>query len=456
MSQMDLFIQKLLAAAKAAGVDPAEVCYVESSSFSVEAMEGKIEQYEVSSARQLGLRGAVEGRMGYASTEAFDDGAIAMLVSGVKDSAALAEAEEQEEIYGMDDAYPELTPVESDIDGVSPEDKIAMCLRMEEAAKAFDARISKSQGAFVGTSRGLMRLVNSKGLDLTAETPQGGILSAGVFLVAKDGDSTTTGGHFEATRRVGDFDPVAVGQAAAEEAVSQLHARPVESGVYKAVLRWDVMQAMLATFSGVFSAENAQKKLSLLAGREGETIAAPCVTLIDDPLLPGGMATAAFDADGAACRTKAVIRDGVLETLLHNRKTAKKQGVETTGNASRTGVGGPVRVAPTNLFLQPGTRSAADLIRDMDDGLLITDISGLHAGANPISGDFSLIARGFLVVNGEIGRPVEQITVAGNFYQLLKEIREVGSDLIFQGRSIGSPSVAVEAISVSGADSVQP
>ena len=455
MSQMDLFIQKLLAAAKVGGIDPAEVCYVESSSFSVEAMEGKIEQYEVSATRKLGLRGAVEGRMGYASTEAFDDEAVAMLVSGVKDSAALAEAEEQDEIYGMDEAYPELAPVESDVDGVSPEEKIAICLRMEEAAKAADPRISQSQGSFVGSSKGLIRMVNSRGLDLTAETPQGGVLSCGVFLVAKEDDSTTTGGHFEVTRQAGRIDPAAIGQQAAEEAVSQLHARPVESGVYKAVLRWDVMKDLLSTFSGVFSAENAQKKLSLLAGREGETIAAPCVTLVDDPLLPGGMATSAFDAEGAASRTKAVIRDGVLITLLHSRKTAKKQGVETTGNASRSGVGGPVRVAPTNFFIQPGEKDEETLIREMDDGLFITDVSGLHAGANPISGDFSLIAKGFLVVNGEKSRPVEQITVAGNFYQLLKEIKAVGSNLTFRGGSIGSPSVAVEAISVSGANTVQ-
>jgi PmbA protein len=215
------------------------------------------------------------------------------------------------------------------------------------------------------------------------------------------------------------------------------------------------MQSMLSTFSGMFSAENAQKKLSLLAGREGETIAASCVTLMDDALLPGGMASTPFDAEGSACSTKAIIENGVLKTLLHNRKTARKQGVKSTGNASRGGVGGPVRVAPTNLYLVPGEKDLPTLMETLDDGLLITEVSGLHAGANPVSGDFSLIAKGFLVVNGKKDRPVEQITVAGNFYQLLKGICEVGSDLTFRGLSVGSPSVLLEGISVSGSNQVQ-
>ena len=120
------------------------------------------------------------------------------------------------------------------------------------------------------------------------------------------------------------------------------------------------------------------------------------------------------------------------------------------GNAARSGVGGPIQVAPTNLFFKPGEHGLDTLLSDMDDGLLITELGGLHAGANPISGDFSLIAKGYLVVNGQRARPVEQITIAGNFYQLLKEIKAVGNDLEFRGGGIGSPSVDVGSLSVSG------
>ena len=448
---MDAYIAKLLEAAKAAGIETAEVCFAESESFSAETMEGRIDSYEVSATRALGIRGTVGGKMGYALTEAFDETAIDMMVNAVKESAALAEGDEQDEIFGGDAAYPELAVPENDIDRVSAEEKLALVLEMEKAAKAVDSRIEKSQGAYIATGRGSVQIVNSLGLNLKRETPLGGMVSAGVYLVGREGDSAVTGGKSKAGRKVCDLDPRQIGEEAAEETLAKLGGSPVSPGVYRAVIRRDAMRSLLATFCGVFSAENAQQKLSLLSGREGEKIASDCVTLMDDPLLPDGFASMPFDAEGSACFTKAVIDGGVLTTLLHSRKTAKKQGVATTGNASRAGVGGPVHVAPTNLFFKPGEHDLATLLSDMDDGLLITELGGLHAGANAVSGDFSLIAKGFLIVNGECVRPVEQITVAGNFYQLLREIKAVGSDLEFLGGGIGSPSVDVGSLSVSGA-----
>ena len=452
MNSMDQFIAKLMQAAKDAGIESAEVCYAEDDSFSAAAIEGSIDQYEVSATRSLGMRGTVAGKMGYASTEAFDDAAIDMLVKAVKESAALNEAEEQDEIFAGEEYYPTLEIPESDLANVSAEEKLAFILEMEKVAKAVDKRIVKSQGAHIGTGRGLIRIVNSAGLDLCREAPVGGSAFAYMGLVGQEGNSVVTGLQIKAAHKFADLDAKAIGEAAAEETLSKLNASPVKSGVYRTVMRFDAMQSLLATFSGIFSAESAQQKLSLLAGREGETIAAPCVTLMDDPLIAGGFGSTPFDSEGSAARTKAVIENGVLKTLLHNRKTAKKQGVTTTGNAARQGVGGPIRVAPTNLFFKPGDKDLDTLLSEMDDGLMITELGGLHAGANPISGDFSLIAKGYLITNGQRVRPVEQITVAGNFYQLLKEIKAIGSDLEFRGRSIGSPSVDVGVLNVSGAE----
>ena len=232
-----------------------------------------------------------------------------------------------------------------------------------------------------------------------------------------------------------------------EEALCNLGAGRMRSGATPVVIKNSAMGDLLSTFSGIFSADNAQKGISLLAGREGETIASACVTITDDPLLPWGLGSSPFDREGAATRTKNVVEGGVLKTLLHNRQTAKKAGVKTTGNAAGGG-----RVAPSNLFIAPGTLPAGDLLRNMGDGLYLTEVSGLHAGANPISGDFSLLARGFEIKGGERVRAVEQFTVAGNFYQLLRDILSVGSDLHFEGSPIGSPTVAVRSLSVAGAD----
>ena len=444
---MNLFMDKLLAAAKGAGIETAEVYCVSSENFRAGAMDGEINNYQVSSSKGLSLRGTVNGRMGYAATQAFDDEAIQQLIEGVKESAALVEADEQDEIFEGEKEYPVIPETESDLDTVTAEEKLAFCLEMEKAAREADPRIVKVQRAMVSSGKSTLRLKNSYGLDLT---DHGGVFTAYVAPLAKDGDATGDGGAFKCAHKFADMDAKAIAEEAVEESVSQLHGEAVKTGSYRVIMRWDAMSSLLATFSGMFSAENAQQKMSLLGGKEGTVIASEAVTLMDDPLLPGGLATGAFDAEGSACQTKAVIDKGVLTTLLHSRKTAKKQGVKSTGNAHRAGYSGPVRVSPSNFFFKPGEKDLAALMESVGEGLLITDLAGLHSGANPTSGDFSLLAKGFTIEEGRRGKPVQQITVAGNFYQLLKSIREVGSDLQFPGSSVGSPSVDCGELNISG------
>ncbi len=446
-TQMDAFIDRLFAAAKEAGLETAEVYYSESEAFSVGLMNREVDSYEVSTSGGLSLRGTVNGRMGYAATEAFDDEAIAQLIGGVKESAALNEAEEQDEIFAGDAVYPEVQRTESDLDSWSAEQKIALAHAVEEATLARDARVTQTQGVAVSTSRGRRILRNSYGLNLHRDGEMCVVYAA---PIAKEGEDTSTGFKIAAGRRLDAVNAEEIGAGAADDALSMLHARPVASGEYRVILRREAMGDLLATFSGVFSAENAQQKLSLLAGREGEKIAADTVTLMDDPLLPDGFASSPFDGEGSASRTKAVIDCGTLTTLLHSRKTAKKQGVETTGNAIRAGYAAPVHVGPTNFFIKPGEKTLDALMAEVGEGLMITDVSGLHAGANAISGDFSLLSKGFVIHEGKQAGPVEQITVAGNFYDLLKQIRAVADDLRFEGRSIASPSVDAGVMKVSG------
>ena len=179
MNTPDTFITRLLRAAKEAGIDPAEVTYTDQDSFSARAMEGSIDQYEVSATRALGIRGTVNGRMGYASTEAFDDDAIAMLVEAVKESAALAEGEDQDEIFAGEETYPTLEAPESDIGSAGAEEKLDLLRRIEKAALSTDPRVTKSQGAYISTGRGTVRMVNSLGLNLSREAPLGGMVSCG-------------------------------------------------------------------------------------------------------------------------------------------------------------------------------------------------------------------------------------------------------------------------------------
>ena len=444
---MDAFIQSLLRAAKEAGIEAAEIYLSSSDSFRAMCQKGEINNYTVNATRGLSLRGLYGGRMGYAATEAFDEEAVGQLVKGVIESAEVIEDDDVQEIYRGDEKYPEIDNYAPQLDEVPEERKLRIALAMEPAAKALDERIVQLSYNMVTTTSAETRIVNSYGLDLKSRD---NIAVAYISALAKEGDRVSTGKGFCATR---DFDEISVEKIAAEavnEAIFMLNAEPVESGTYRAIILNKCMPDLLSTFSSVFSAENAQKGKSLLAGREGERIASDVVTLMDDPLLPGGFGSGAFDAEGAATFTKAVIEDGTLRTLLHNLKTARKAGVKTTGNAAKAGYAGSVRVAPTNFYLKPGTKPLSELMADMGSGLVITDVSGLHAGANAISGDFSLIAQGYTVKDGRKDRAVERITVAGNFFELLKNIRAVGSDLVFPGSSVGSPSVDVGEISVAG------
>lgn len=283
---------------------------------------------------------------------------------------------------------------------------------------------------------------NTLGLDLSH---QSNLIYAYASCLAREGDAAATGMKLLWGYDPEDVSPFDVADGCVQDALDKLGAGRLPSGARRVVIRHDAMADLLSTFCGVFSADNAQKGLSLLAGKEGTAIASPAVTLVDDPLMPWGIGSCPFDREGAAAVTKSVIEDGTLRTLLHNRRTAKKAGVATTGNAAGGG-----RVAPSNLYIRPGEDSAEDLLARMGDGLLLTEVSGLHAGANPVSGDFSLLARGFEVVNGQPVRAVEQFTVAGNFYALLRDIEAVGHDLRFEGSPIGSPSVLVKALHIAG------
>lgn len=444
---IDQFIHALLDESKKAGIEAAEIFLSSGDSFRAMCQQGEINNYTVNSTRGLSLRGLYKGKMGYAATEALDEEAVGQLVKGVLESAELTEDDDIQEIYRGDEVYPQIDNYQPELDKVPESLKLETVLNFEKAAKAKDPRIQQLTYNMLTTSSGATRIVNSYGLDLSARD---NMAVAYMSALAKEGDRVATGTGFCVTRNFEEINVDKIAGDAVEEALFMLHAEPVPSGTYRAIIDSKCMPDLLATFASIFSAECAQKGLSLLAGKEGEIIASPVVTLLDDPLLPGGLASQAFDAEGVATSTKAVIENGRLTTLLHNLKTARKAGCKTTGNAAKAGYAGNVRVAPSNFYFKPGEKTLAELMADMGDGLVITEVSGLHAGANSISGDFSLIAQGYTVKNGKKDAPVERITVAGNFYQLLKNIRAVGNDLCFPGSSEGSPSVDVGEIAVAG------
>jgi PmbA protein len=444
------FISKLFARAAEKGLDACEVYFESGSSFSASVFKGEIVDYSVSDGAGLGFRALVNGKMGYASTQALDDEAIEMLTDAAKTNAELIGSEDRQFLFGGDAAYEKLDIFSRTVADMTAAEKLSLARDMETKALKLDGRVEQVENCGVFSESRKVVIANTKGLDASYEA---NIMGGYLAPVAKENGEVSNAFKLFLTAEPAEYDVAAMIAEAVSEATDGLHWEKPASGTYPVILRWDAMTSILWKFSGVFSADSAQKGMSLLKGREGEMIAADCVTIVDDPHRAKAAGSMPFDGEGVPTYKKEIVKAGVLTTLMHNMMTANKQGVKTTANASRASYSSPVGVSPSNFYIAPGERDLDALLADMGEGLLITGVQGLHSGANEISGDFSLSARGYLVKNGVRGEAVRQITVAGNFYHLLKDIVRVGSDLRFGSASnsnFASPSVLVNKLSVAG------
>jgi PmbA protein len=384
--------------------------------------------------------------MGYSYTEHLGEESIDFLLRDAAENASIIDAEDMEELFAGSPFYHTLESYSEGLQSLEPADKIAWARQLEEKALSLDPRIFSVQ-VQMGNSLGETLITNTRGLEVSSRSNY----AAGyVNVVVKEGADTKNSYSFVSSRDFSKFNAEDLAREAVEESLSLLGAEPIQSGQYPILLRRDVASTFLATFSSSFSAEAVQKGLSTLKGKLGETIASPLITIIDDPHLDDRPSSSAFDDEGVATKAKNVVENGKLVTLLHNLKTARKDGVESTGNAFKASYNSPVSVAPSNFYIAAGDKSYDDLLKEMDTGLLIIALQGTHAGANAVSGDFSLSAYGYLVEGGKIVRPVNQITVAGNFFTMLSDVQSVGSDLKFGMGSTGAPSLLVSSLAVAG------
>ncbi len=429
--------------ALAQGCAAAELVENSGRQFGVGILKGEIDTYTVSRSRSLGLRVQLNGKNGYAGTEAPEDPKV--LVRAAMDNARAVQSEDEHPLAGPAD-YPNPPQPPDALAGLDEKAKIELCRELERVTLSLDPRVQRVASCKVVTAAGTVSIRNTLGLNAQREEDISCIF---VTPILQEGEEVHDGGSFRARGEARDIEACA--QEAVEEAAIQFGGKPVAPGPYRVLLRNDAAYSLLSAFSGMFSADAAQKGLSLLAEREGQMIAAPCVRILDDPLLP--LNPMAFDDEGVPAHTKAVVEAGRLETLLHNLKTAKKAGVLTTGNAGRGGAGGPVGVRPANFYIQPGEMDRDALMQSLGDGLFVTELSGLHAGVNGVSGEFSLLCKGQLVKGGKALRPAAYITLGGTFLGLLQAVETVGSDLRFSlptGACFGSPSLLIRELMVSG------
>ena len=294
--ELNTFISRLFSAAEAAGIAPAEAACSQSDSFRVRVRRGELEDYQVSENAGLTLRGRVNGRIGTASTQALTEESIPLLIQGVLESAALIETDEQDDILPPDDSYASVCNDSEAVTALTAEQKIALAREIDEKLRSDDPRLTPDTCA-VATGEETFTLKNTLGLDLSHHS---NMIYAMANVVARDGEHAAPAYETRWGYGLDAIDAETLAESCKRESLMKLDAGRMKSGAYPVVIKNSAMGDLLATFCGVFSADNVQKGLSLLAGREGETIASASVTLTDDPLMPMGMASCPFDREGTA------------------------------------------------------------------------------------------------------------------------------------------------------------
>jgi PmbA protein len=447
---LNKFIDILFQKAEERNINEYEVYFTQGASFSVKVYNKEVDDYKNAKTHGLSFRGIYNGKMGYSYTEVFDNDAIEMLVKELIENAELIENEDEIPIYAGSDEYKPVNNYSEALELVDADEKIEFTKKLEEYAKQLDNRVESVNYCLLGNSSGMRLIKNSKGLELESK---GNVLYAYLSVVVKEDGDIKTGHAYTVTRDYASLNHEKLAKEAVKTATSKLGAKPVPTGEYKIIIENEAMSDILGVVSGIFSAEAVQKGLSKLKGKLNEKIAVDSLTIVDNPFLDGGFSNKSFDDEGVATSKKDIVKDGVLKTYLHNLKTAKKDNVTPTGNGTKGSYKSSIGIAPSNLYIEAKDLSLNEIMQKANEGVLITELAGLHSGFNSISGDFSLSAEGYYFKDGKIEKAVNQITIAGNFFTLLNDIEEVGSDLKFSlpgSSSIGSPSILIKKLNVAG------
>ena len=442
------FKELVIAECKALGIAEYELYYQAGSSTSVDTFQHSINEFTSSYTGGLCFRCIVNGKMGYASTENLSASQAKAVVAKAVDNAVNLAAEEA---VFLGEGGQEYEPLEDTSYALpTTEELIAKVLETTEKLYAADPMAvdgCQTQG-IIETSE--VAIYNSKGLDLHRVSNASGLVAVGVVSNGKE----MSNDYQIKLGKLDEIDVDALVKKAVDGAKEKLGGEVAPTGQYPVVFSTEAMCSLLGVYSSIFNSEAAQKGLSKLAGKEGEVIAAPCVTLVDDPFHCDNPEPMNFDAEGSPTHKKAVIENGVLNTLLYNLKTSAVAGKKTTGNASKAGYDAAVGIRPFTMYLQGGDMTEEELLQKAGNGVYITSLGGLHAGADAISGDFSLQSSGYMIENGVKTRYVKSFTVAGNFYELLKNIAALANNCrlprAMGSTTFGAPSVLVEGLSVAG------
>ena len=436
--------------ARAGAGEGVEAYGIDETELSIKAYDGEVEALSSARTRGIGVRVLRDGSFGYAWTADLSEGALAETLEAARSNASAT---------GPDEAnvLPQPLPP-SDVGtlddprfaGASADDKVALALRLEAAVRRAGGAVKGVDSATYGDGRATVAIASSTGIRAATTRCDAYVM---VEALAEADGATTSAYGLDTARVPQDLDVDRAAAEAVRRALLVLGGRKPGTARVPVVLDPFATAELLGVLSGALTAEAVQKGRSLFAGKVGEAIGAERLTLVDDGTLPQGLSTMPWDDEGVPTSRTVLLEAGVLRGFLHNTHTAAKDGTASTGNARRAGFRSPPGVAPSNLHLLPGEAPPDALLAQVGDGFYCQRMLGLHSGANPVTGEFSVGVNGVMVRDGALAEPVREATIAGTLPAMLLGVAAVGSDLRWLpfGGGLGGLTIVVEGMTLAGA-----
>ena len=426
------------------GADAAEVYLEINRQLSIELRNQEIETVEEASSHGVGIRVLTKNRMAFASCNDFQEKSLEETITRAITMSRFTTADENN-VLPQEKGFSEVEGLyDPELNNVSIDKKIALAKEAEKIALSFP-QVTKSAGASYGESEQEIFLANSNGLSKNFKESG---CSFGVYVVAEKGEEKSTGGEYCSRRFFADLkEPKEVAQKAAQDAVGLLDARMVKTQQAAVIFDPDVARAILGGILGAVNGERVLQGASFLKDKLNQKIASDLITIIDDGLLPKGLASRPFDGEGVPTQKRAIVEKGILKNFMYNTIVAKRAGVKSTGNASRGGFTSLPSIGPHNFYLAAGSHSPEEIIKATKKGLLVKGVTGY--GINPVNGHFSGGASGYWIENGRIAFPVKGLTIAGVGLEMLMSIDMVGNDLDLN-RGFTAPTFRIPLLQIGG------
>ena len=441
-------LHELCAAAVGAaeGDEAVEAFAEESRRTEVEARRGEVEGLTFAESRGVGVRLISGERLGYAWVADPSVEEVRRAVGQARENARLGTPDGFNALPVAQAAEPIRELFHPDQAGMPTDLKVQTALDLEHLATSSDPRVTKTDACRYGDAVSRVAIASTAGVSAEYERTDCWVL---VVALAEEGDETQTGYSFRVGRETSELEWPDVASETVERATRMLGAAKPSTARVPVVLDPFAGSAFLEVLAGALSADAVQKGRSLFANLLGEPVASPLVTLVDDGRLLAGPAASPFDDEGVPSERTELIARGTLMGFLHDTYTARRGSTRSTGNAKRAGFRSVPGVGTSNFYVEAGTADPQDILRKADGGVLIQEVSGVHSGANPVSGEFSVGATGLRIRDGQLAEPLREMTIASTLPEMLRGVAAVGSDLRFFS-SVGVPTILIGEMTVAG------